>query len=164
MGNQLALTHGARSPVLTGVRAREIADAFTRSAGCAPDAADDPLLMSAIAAWAQAEAEVERLRDYRSVLEAQLGDDAVAEMITEETATDRTEIRPAMGSMQGRDLTRSRESLDRAAHRAEMRAHTLRTALWKRLAAHNAGRKGPSLALLMAELDDDEQAAMDGGP
>jgi hypothetical protein len=161
-GHQLSVTHGARSPRLTGDRAREIAAAFLRSAACPPDAAGDLLLMSSLAAWAQAEAECERYRSYADVVEAQLGDDAVAELITEETATTRSEVRPAMGTLTGKDLTRSRESLARAAHRAEMRAHTLRTALQKRLEAHGDGRKTVSLALLMEEDEAAEQAELDG--
>ena len=149
--NLIAVTHGVRSHALTAERAQEIAARFLRSAECPGDARESPLLMSAVAAWAQAEAECERIRDYRGVLETQLGDDAVAEMMTEETQVRETEVRPPGATMTRDGLSRQRESLDRTAHRMEMRAHTLRTALQKRLEAHGTGRKTVSLARLMAE-------------
>ena len=157
-GHRLSVTHGATSAALTGPQARQIAEAFLASPECPADARESPTLMAAVRGWSEAEAEAERLRDYRDLLEAQLGDDAVAEMLTEETETTRAETRPAMGTMQGRDLTRTRESTARAMHRAEMKARNMRNDLWKRLAVHNAGRKGPSLALIMARMDDEEQA------
>ena len=159
----MSVTHGIRSRALTADRAQELAAEFIRSPACPDDAGENPLLMSAIAAWAQAEAECERIRDYRGVLEAQLGDDAVAEMMTEETQIRETEVRPPGATMTRDGLSRQRESLDRTAHRAEMRAHTLRTALQKRLEAHGTGRKTVSLALLMAEDDAAEQAERGAG-
>lgn len=156
-GHQVSVRHGAYSQRLTGERAREIAGTFLASAACPSDAADDLTLMSAIAAWAHAESECERLRGYRDVLESQLGDDAVAEMLTEVTETTRVETRPAMGSMQGKDLTRTRESTARALYRAEMKLRTMRTDLWKQLDKHGTGRQPFSLALIMAEQDEAEQ-------
>jgi hypothetical protein len=123
---------------------------------------EDPVLMDAIVAWSEAAAECERYRAYRDLLEAQLGDDALPELLTEQTETTRTEVRPAMGTMSGRDLSRQRESVARALYRSEMKLRTMRNDLWRQLRLHNAGRKGPSLALLMAELDDADQAGLDG--
>jgi hypothetical protein len=124
------------------------------------DGRDDPVLLSAVAAWVQAEAECERLRLYRDVIEQQLGADvAVAELLTEETTAEREEDRPAgPGTMKGRDLTRQRESLSRAIHRSEARARTLRLDVAKLVKARGE-RKGPNLALIMAEMADEERAA-----
>lgn len=112
--------------------------------------------MDAVLAWAQAAAEVERLRRRQDELDAQLGDGAVDEALTEVTQTAETEDRPAMGQVRRESLTRQRESLSRAVHRAEMRLRTMRVDLWKRMAAE-PGRKTFSMALLMAEQDEAEQ-------
>jgi hypothetical protein len=158
-GNQVGMRHGAFSARITGPRAAEIAADFMASPRCPPRADDDPVLMSALAGWAQAEAECERLRDYRDVLEAQLGDDAVAEMLTEVTESRESEVRPAMGTMNRESLIRQRESMSRALYRAEMKARTMRVDFWKQLDAHSKGPGRFDMALVMAELDDEEQAA-----
>jgi hypothetical protein len=99
-------------------------------------------------------------RAYQDILEQQLGDDAFAKMLTEQTDTTRTETRPAMGALAAEERVRQRESLARAIHRAEGRAHTMRTTLWKQLAIHGQGRgKRQNAALVMAELDAAERAA-----
>ena len=46
-------------------------------------------------------------------------------------------------------------------HRSEMRLRTMRNDLWKRLAVYGAGRKTLNMALVMAEMDEEEQAGMD---
>lgn len=165
-GHLASVRHGAYSGRLTGDRAREIADMFCRSAACPPDAGDDLTLMTAIAAWARAEARCERLNDYAAVIEAQLGDDAVPEMLTE--VTEITGAESSTGPPQARtskdvqSLVRQRESLSRAIDRQEARARSLRNDVWKRLEAHGDGRKAVSLTLLFEQDAAAEQAELDG--
>jgi hypothetical protein len=163
-GNLVSVKHGAFSPALTGERAREIAAEWLSSAACPADAADDPYLVRAVWAVARAEARLERLCSYADLIEAQLGDDAMEEFLTDVTAVTGSE--QSEGPPQNRaskdvqQLVRARESLSRAIDRHEARAASLRDKLWKRIAAGGQGTsKRVNAALVMAELDAAERAA-----
>jgi hypothetical protein len=118
----------------------------------------------AVRAWAHAEAQCERFRAQADLLDAQLGEASLEEMLTGVVMTTGAETSEGPPQARARkdveSVVRERESLARGMHRAEMAAHTLRTAVWKRIALHNAGRRGPNLALIMAELDAEDQASM----
>ena len=139
-GNVASLRHGAFSARVTGPRAKEIAAAFLSAPSCPEGAAEDPLLMDAVMAWAEAAAEVERLREYRDRLDESLGAGAVDAALTEVTTGEETEVRPAMGEVRRESLSRQRESLSHALHRGEIRLRTMRNDLWKRIGASGAGR------------------------
>lgn len=118
--------------------------------------------MDLILAWAQCGAEVERLRAYRDVLDAQLGEGSVEEWLTEVTALSETVVRPAMGAEKRESLTRSRESVAHALHRAEGRLRSLRNDLWKRLDASPAPRKRLDAAVYWADRWESKQAGGEG--
>lgn len=139
-GNVAALRHGAWSARVTGPRAKEIAAAFLSASNCPEDATADPLLMDAVMAWAEAAAEVERLREYRDRLDESLGAGAVDASLTEVTTGEETEVRPAPGKMRRESLSRQRESLSHALHRGEIRLRTMRNDLYKRIGASGSAR------------------------
>jgi hypothetical protein len=162
-GHQMSVRHGAFSPAVTGPLAQRYASEFASSPSFPADGREDLVLMDAVTAWAFCRAEVELLRQRRDVLDAELGAaGAVDASLTEVTRASETEVRPPGSTMTRDSVIRQQESLARAAHRSEVRLRTLRIDLWKLLEASGKGRKGPSLALIMARMDDEEQAASTG--
>lgn len=163
-GNLASVRHGAFSKRFTGPRAVEIVADLLGSPGCPEYLRDDVAYADAIQAWAEARAEVERLRAYRDWIEEQLSaEDSVSNYLTETTAVTESEVRPALGQIQRDSLTRQSESLGRALHRSEMKLRSMRNDLGLSPAGRSKlGKDAISprfdLSTYWAVVDEEEQA------
>ena len=156
-GNKLRLTHGARDPERVGPLAEQVMAALLNSPTCRGDL-KKPEMYWAVAAWAQAEAQVHLMRVW-------LDSEGITAAFTELTTTSETETGIGEGTVHRQSASRKVASLMSELHKAEVRANNCRIQLGLTpLALMRLGKDATSaqwdLARMFGEFaDQDEKRA-----